>query len=245
MTDGLATGWFHTAQFLCGIPMLLGFRLRIEGQRHIPCRGPALLIANHQSLLDPIIIGLASPRRLCYLARKTLFRNPVVGAVLHSVGGVELDMEGVGKEGIKTILHELQRGQAVVVYPEGTRTEDGRIQPFRPGIQLLIKRTEAPIVPIGIAGAVEAWPYWRPMPYPAPLFPPAGGGVAAVVGPALEAKRIASLPRAKMLTELFEVISGLKERAERLRRGVQPASRRGIASLLKSTPASLPHAAGE
>jgi len=156
----------------------------MEGQRHIPRRGPALLIANHQSMLDPIIIGLASPRRLCYLARKTLFRNPLAGAVLRSVGGVELDMEGIGKEGFKTILHELQRGQAVVVYPEGTRTEDGRIQPFRPGIQLLIRRTEAPIVPIGIAGAFEVWPYWRPLPRLAPLFPPAGGGVAASVGPA-------------------------------------------------------------
>ena len=217
MTDGLATGWFHFAQFLLGLPMILGFRLRIEGQRHIPPRGPALLIANHQSLLDPIVIGLASPRRLCYLARKTLFRNPVVKAVLRSVGGVELDMEGIGKEGIKTILHELQRGQAVVVYPEGTRTEDGRVQPFRPGIQLLIKRTEAPIVPIGIAGAFETWPYWQPLPHPAPLFPRAGEGVAVSVGAPLGAKRFAALPREKMLGELFDVISGLKEKAERLR----------------------------
>jgi 1-acyl-sn-glycerol-3-phosphate acyltransferase len=221
MADGLATGWFHFAQFLCGFPMLLGFRLRIEGQRHIPRCGPALLIANHQSLLDPILIGLASPRRLRYLARKSLFRNPVVKAILHSVGGVELDMEGVGKEGIKTILHELERGQAVVVYPEGTRTEDGRMQPFRPGIQLLIKRTEAPIVPIGIAGAFEVWPYWQPMPHPAPLFPSAGAGVAVSVGPALEAKQFAAKPREKMLSELFEVISRLKERAELLR-GTQP-----------------------
>lgn len=219
MTDALATGWFHTAQFLCTFPLLLGFRLRIEGQRHIPRRGPALLIANHQSLLDPIIIGLASPRRLSYLARKTLFRIPAVGALLRSVGGVELDMEGVGKEGIRTILHELQRGQAVVVYPEGTRTEDGKMQPFRPGIQLLIKRTEAPIVPIGIAGAFEAWPYWRPLPHPAPLF--LGGGeraVAVSVGRALPAKQFATLPREKMLGELFDEIARLKERAERLRR---------------------------
>jgi 1-acyl-sn-glycerol-3-phosphate acyltransferase len=225
MPDGLATGWFHTAQFLLGLPMILGFRLRIEGQRHIPRRGPALLIANHQSLLDPIVIGLASPRRLCYLARKTLFRHPVAGALLRSVGGVELDMEGVGKEGIKTILHELQRGQAVVVYPEGTRTDDGRLQPFRPGIQLLIKRTVAPVVPIGIAGAFEAWPYWRPLPRP--------GTVAVSVGPAVAAKSLAALPREKMLGELFEVVSRLKERAERLRRGP-----------VTSAPAGRPRAAG-
>jgi 1-acyl-sn-glycerol-3-phosphate acyltransferase len=211
MPDGLATGWFHTAQFLLGLPMILGFRLRIEGQRHIPRRGPALLIANHQSLLDPVVIGLASPRRLCYLARKTLFRNPVAGAVLRSVGGVELDMEGVGL--------------AVVVYPEGTRTDDGRMQPFRPGIQLLIKRTEAPVVPIGIAGAFEAWPYWRPLPRP--------GTVAVSVGPAVAAKSLAALPREKMLGELFEVVSRLKERAERLRRG-----------LVTSGPAGRPRAAG-
>jgi 1-acyl-sn-glycerol-3-phosphate acyltransferase len=221
MADGLATGWFHFAQFLLGLPMLLGFRLRIEGRRHIPRHGPALLIANHQSLLDPIVIGLASPRRLCYLARKSLFRNPIVKAVLHSVGGVELDMEGVGKEGIKTILRELQRGQAVVVYPEGTRTEDGRLQPFRPGIQLLIKRTEAPIVPVGIAGAFEAWPYWQPLPHPAPLFPRAGQGVAVSVGAPLRAKPFAAMPREKMLGELFDVIARLKERAERLRRGAK------------------------
>jgi 1-acyl-sn-glycerol-3-phosphate acyltransferase len=106
-----------------------------------------------------------------------------------------------------------------VVFPEGERTWDGKMLPLRPGIQLLIKRTKAPIVPIGIAGAFEAWPRTRAYPIPAPLSWGTGAGTISVsLGKPLDAHYFAELPREKCLTELFDKIHEEQVRAERLRR---------------------------
>src|SRR5262245_2125718 len=125
----------------------LGFSYRFAGTAHVPKKGPALVIANHQSFLDPWIVGMAVKRPLTYLARKTLFRNRLFAAMIRSVNAVPIDQEGVGKEGIRAVLEALEKGQAVLVFPEGSRTPDGVMHELRPGIQLLIKRARAPIVP--------------------------------------------------------------------------------------------------
>jgi 1-acyl-sn-glycerol-3-phosphate acyltransferase len=200
--------------------MTLGFSLRTDGMQYVPRRGPALIIANHQSYLDPIVIGLAARRRIWSLARKTLFRNPLFGFLIHSLNAIPVDLEGVGIQGFRLILQELKRGRAVMVFPEGDRTWDGVIKELRPGIHLLIKKVPAmPIVPMGIAGAYEAWPRWRRLPQPAPLFlPPLSGTIAVAVGRPLDAARYAKLPRQQALAELFEVLKHWHDRAEQLRR---------------------------
>src|SRR5439155_23069576 len=116
---------------------------------------------------------------------------------------------------------QLHLGQAVVVFPEGERTYDGQMHSLRPGIQLLIKRAQAPIIPIGIAGAFDALPRWRSAPTPAPLFWPAcRARIAVSVGEPMEARRYAQMPREQSLRELFERIEAQWRRAERLRRRV-------------------------
>ena len=85
---------------------------------------------------------------------------------MRSVNGVPVDQEGVAKEGLQTVLRELQKGRAVVVFPEGGRCEHGRLEPLKAGILLLLKRVPATIVPMGVAGAFEAWPRPRPLPIP-------------------------------------------------------------------------------
>jgi 1-acyl-sn-glycerol-3-phosphate acyltransferase len=210
---------YDTAYFAAAAAMTLGWSLRTEGRQHIPATGPVLLIANHQSFFDPVLVGLSTRRHLRYLARKTLFGNPVFGWLIRMLNAVPIDQDGVGKEGIKTVLEQLRGGQAVVVYPEGNRSDDGSLQPLKPGIQLLIKRTEAPIVPVGIAGAYEAWSRWRKYPMPAPLFLPARPGCLAVsVGQPLSAGHFAGLPREQSLAELHEALRTQCVRAERLRR---------------------------
>jgi 1-acyl-sn-glycerol-3-phosphate acyltransferase len=197
----------------------LGFSLRLEGTRHVPETGPVLVIANHQSFVDPWIVGLAVKRHLTYLARKTLFRNPWFAAVIRSLNAVSIDQEGVGKEGIKTVIEQLQQGRAVLVFPEGSRTPDGLMHPLRPGIHLLIKRTRALVVPVGIAGAYHAWPIWRSYPIPAPLFlPPAPGTIAVAIGPPLDSQKLAVLERDEFGSELFAAIHKMQIRAEQLRR---------------------------
>jgi 1-acyl-sn-glycerol-3-phosphate acyltransferase len=197
----------------------LGFSLRLAGCKYMPKDGPVLVIANHQSYLDPLLAGLAARRQLVYLARKTLFRNPWFGGLIRTFGAVPIDQEGVGKEGIKTILEQLQLGRPVLVFPEGERTHDGLLHALKPGIHLLIKRTQAPIVPMGIAGAFDAWPRFRRLPCPAPLcWPPGCGTLAVAMGKPIDARRYAEMPRDEALGELYGKIDEVWKAAECLRR---------------------------
>ena len=219
MPDRLSYLWYEGCYCLAMAAMTLGFSLRVDGRRNVPRRGPALLIANHQSFLDPVIVGLGMPRQVCFLARKTLFVNRGFTALIRSLNAVPVDQEGFAKEGLRTVLELLRAGQAVVIFPEGERTSTGQMQPFRPGVQLLIKRAQAPIVPVGIAGAFEALPRTRKLPRLSPLFWPAtGAGLAVSVGRALPARRYAELPREQLLSELFREVQAVQQRAERLRR---------------------------
>jgi 1-acyl-sn-glycerol-3-phosphate acyltransferase len=218
MANWLKTLWYEICRGHIMAGLTLGFSLRWEGGRHIPQRGPALLIANHESFIDPIAVGLTTTRQLCYLARKTLF-TPSFGWFLRSVNCVPVDQEGVAKEGLKTILDLLGKGRAVLVFPEGERTPNGEMQPLKPGIQLLIKRAQAPLIPVGIAGAFHAYPRGRLLPTPAPLFFPASKGTIAVsVGKPLDARHYLDLTREQMLIELRLAIQERKDQAERLRR---------------------------
>jgi 1-acyl-sn-glycerol-3-phosphate acyltransferase len=218
MPGWLNAAWYEVCRCHIMAGLTLGFSLRFEGGRNIPAQGPALLIANHESFLDPIAVGLTTTRQLCYLARKSLF-TPGFGWFLRSVGCVPVNQDGIAKEGLKTILRLLGQGRAVLVFPEGERTITGEMNPLKPGIQLLIKRTQAPIVPVGIAGAFEAFPRTRKVPRLSPLFMPAGKGTIAVsVGQPLDARHYLELPRAQMLIELQQAIQAMKDRAEHLRR---------------------------
>jgi 1-acyl-sn-glycerol-3-phosphate acyltransferase len=228
---------YDSTYYLAAASMSLGWSLRTEGRQHIPAAGPVLLIANHQSFLDPLLVGLGTRRHLCYLARKTLFKKPVFTWLIRMLNAVPVDQEGIGKEGIKTILNQLHKGQAVVVFPEGERTHDGQVQPLRPGIHLLIKRTQAPIVPVGIAGAFDAWSRWRRFPLPAPLFwPGCRATLAVVVGKPLEARPLAEMTRHQALEELFQEMKKVWQRAEHLRAG--PGHRTGPAGFTDRAAAS-------
>jgi len=211
--------WYNCVHIAAMTGFTLGFSYRFEGTCHVPKSGPVLVIANHQSFLDPMIVGLAVKRHLTYLARKTLFKNPVFAQIIRSLNAVPIDQEGVGKEGLKTVIEQLNGGRAVLVFPEGSRTPDGIMHPLRPGIHLLIKRTKALVVPVGIAGAYQAWPLWRKYPIPAPLFLPAGQGTVAVaIGAPIPSEKFAAMSKEEVSTNLFEEIQKMQKRAEEMRR---------------------------
>jgi 1-acyl-sn-glycerol-3-phosphate acyltransferase len=202
---------------LVGMTVLNSYRF--EGRRNIPLTGPALLISNHQSFLDPCAAGCPTRRHLTFLARKTLFRNRFFGSLIRGCNAIPVDQEGIAKEGLKAILDHLKAGEAVLVFPEGERTFTGKIQPLRPGILMLLKRIDAPIIPIGIAGAFDAWPRTRKWPRLSPIFlPPTGAAIAVSVGKPIPAERFRHLPRTEVLTELFAQLERVQARAERLRR---------------------------
>jgi len=211
--------WYKNIYWLSAATMTLGFSLRTRGHRHVPLRGPALVIANHQSFMDPVLIGLAVRRHAVFLARQTLFRHRWLAWLMRSLHAVPVNQEGFAREGLRTILDQLKAGRLVAIFPEGERTHDGPLLPLRPGIHLLIKKMAMPIIPVGIAGAFEAWPRSRAYPIPAPLFLPAGKGTIAVsVGPPLDSRRFADQPRDKVLANLFVALQEQMEQAQRLRR---------------------------
>lgn len=210
--------WYNLVYLFTSNLTTAAFSIRMDRPHPFPKKGPVLVVANHQSFLDPPAICLALGRRLVYLARKSLFRNSFFASVIRGLDAVPIDQDGVGKEGIRTILEELGNGKAVLVFPEGSRTPDGQVHPFRPGIHLLIKKSKALIVPVGIAGAYEAWPIWRKYPLPAPLcLPDRDRAIGVAVGKAIHPDTIAHLPREDMLALLAREVHLLKERAEHLR----------------------------
>lgn len=135
------------------------FRLRYVHRERMINHGPVILAANHQSFLDPPFAGSASDRAIYFLARRTLLDGPFLGWLLPKLNVIPVDSEG-GKDrtALKALIRILKAGQGTLVFPEGQRTPDGNLQPALPGVGLVIAKTLAPVVPMRIFGAFDAWP---------------------------------------------------------------------------------------
>jgi 1-acyl-sn-glycerol-3-phosphate acyltransferase len=133
------------------------FRWRVFNPERVPMQGPAILACNHASYLDPPLVGAGVKRGINYLARENLFRFPVLGWVLRRWQVVPVDREGGGARGLKAILDRLLAGGAIILFPEGTRTRDGQLQPARSGIGLTVIKSNAPVVPVRVFGTFEAY----------------------------------------------------------------------------------------
>lgn len=133
------------------------FRWQVYNPERVPRQGPVILAANHSSFLDPPLVGSGLKRDINYLARKSLFRYPVLGWILRTVNAVPVDRDGGGAAGLKAIMDRLHDGGAIILFPEGTRTRDGRLQPARSGIGLTVIKSDAPVVPVRTFGTYEAW----------------------------------------------------------------------------------------
>src|SRR5579859_7378203 len=133
------------------------FGWRVCNPERVPLKGPVILASNHASFLDPPLVGAGIKRGINYLARENLFRFPILGWILHQWQVVPVDREGGGAKGLKAILDRLLAGGAIILFPEGTRTRDGQLQPARSGIGLTVIKSEAPVVPVRVFGTYEAW----------------------------------------------------------------------------------------
>ena len=133
------------------------FRWRVYGAEHVPLSGGVILASNHASFLDPPLVGSGLKRDINYLARESLFRYPGIGALLRSWNSVPVDRDGGGARGLKKILDRLLAGGVIILFPEGTRTKDGKLQPARSGIGLTVIKSTAPVVPVRVFGTYEAY----------------------------------------------------------------------------------------
>ncbi len=133
------------------------FRRRIYNAERVPATGPVILACNHASFLDPFLVGSCLHRPVSYLARETLFRFPLLGAVLRSWNTVPVDRDGGSGAGLRAIFERLERGGAILLFPEGTRTRDGQLQVARAGIGMTVIKSTAPLVSVRVFGTFEAY----------------------------------------------------------------------------------------
>lgn len=145
------------------------FRWRIHHVGRVPATGPIIIASNHVSYLDPPLIGSAIERTVHPLARKTLFSIPLFGALIRQLNALPVDRDGGGGAGLKTILEHLRHGAAIILFPEGTRSPDGRPIRAKAGIGLAVIKSDALVVPVRCFGTYEAAGIHRTFPRPYPI----------------------------------------------------------------------------
>jgi len=153
--------WYWGFYYLVTVIARLFFRFRIVHPERRLLTGPVILAMNHESYLDPPLVGIASGREVYFLARKTLLDLPVFRWLLPKLNVVPVDQQGTDRSALKALIRIVKAGHATVVFPEGARTLDGQLQPVQPGIGFVIAKTLAPVLPMRIFGAHEAMPRGR------------------------------------------------------------------------------------
>lgn len=174
------TWWMHGLAAVSRMALAGITRIKLEGALDsIPKDGPVILAANHASNLDPVVLGaVVLPkvgRRFQWLGKKELFDWPVVGWIARNGGVHPVDRAAADVEAFRLAKRILDEGHVLFVFPEGTRSADGRLQEARDGTSVLALRTDAPILPVGIAGSHGVWPRGQKLPRP-------GGHVTIRVG---------------------------------------------------------------
>ncbi len=151
---------------LCRLCFGTYFRWRVYDSDRMPTTGPVILASNHASFMDPPLVGASVHRQINYLARDTLFPIPLLGTALRLWKVVPVDRTGGGAAGLKGILDRLLGGGAILLFPEGTRTSDGRFQRARSGIGLVVIKSTAPVLPVRLFGTFDAFGRHRRWPRP-------------------------------------------------------------------------------
>jgi glycerol-3-phosphate dehydrogenase (NAD(P)+) len=141
------------------------FRLARTGLEHVPARGPVIFASNHRSFLDPFVIGTLTRRPVYYVAKRELFRKPLVAWFLNSLGAFPVERGHSDAEMLETARQILERGDALAIFPEGTRIRPGSLATPRRGVGRLALETGAPVVPVAIIGTEEIRRGWRIRPH--------------------------------------------------------------------------------
>ena len=163
---GLGRGLYDWLWVVCRTLAVSVFGFRVRFAEPLPRRGGLIVLSSHQSLFDPLLLGLAADRRLSSLARSSLYRFKPFAAVITALDAVPIDRNASMVKAMKAVIGRLRAGCAVVIFPEGTRTATGELGEIKGGFALLAKKAEVPIVPVAIVGAYECWPRSRLLPRP-------------------------------------------------------------------------------
>lgn len=148
---------FWIARSLIAIYIRAFCRLKRTGQTNIPRDGGLIIASNHLAAADPFIMGTAVPRELSFMAKKELFDIPVEGWLIKRFNAFPVDRFGLDLAVIKKSLEILKSGMALVMFPEGTRSKDGKIQDGKIGVGMLARKAKVPIIPVYIENSKKAW----------------------------------------------------------------------------------------
>ena len=147
-------GWHYSlAKSVIGAVMGTVTRWEVKGRDLVPQSGGLVIASNHISFWDPMLIGAALPREVHYLAKEELFSNPVFGRVIRSYNAIPIRRGMVDLSGMARAIETLRRGEAMMLFPEGTRMRDGELHPARPGVGMMAVNADVPIVPCYISGS--------------------------------------------------------------------------------------------
>jgi len=188
------------------------YRVRVFGRENWPAEGGALVCSNHQGFMDPPLIGLCCDRQLNFLAKKSLFKFPIKSAI-EWLNAIPVNRSGTGLDGLKETLKRLRGGEMVLIFPEGTRSENGDLGQLKPGFVTVARKGRAPIVPVTFDGSFQAWPKWQLL--------PSIGVVHVKIGKPITPEEIA-----QMSDE--ELLSALQQRMDTMFREVQYSRARSM-----------------
>ena len=189
------SGFYSVCKPIAVAIMRTMWRLRGYGMHHVPMTGPVLLVSNHSSVLDPPFVGGVSPRQLYFLAKAELFEIPGFGRLIRALNARPVRREGADAAALRVALRVLEAGGALLVFPEGTRGEEGTLREPKPGAALLAVLSGAPVVPVFVRGSGHAWPRGRRLPRPAK--------VVVTFGPPLRFERSAGADK----KEYYDTVS--------------------------------------
>ncbi|MFG6668399.1 1-acyl-sn-glycerol-3-phosphate acyltransferase [Halomonas sp. HNIBRBA4712] len=141
--------------------MRASYRLRVQGREHVPAKGAALVVCNHVSFMDALVLGGASPRPLRFVMDQPIFDSPWLKWWFLLVGAIPVESERRTPAGLRRTLEKvseaLRDGEVVMIFPEGRLTPDGEVHAFRRGLETMLARDNVPVVPAGLAGLWGSW----------------------------------------------------------------------------------------
>jgi len=182
------------------------FRPKVVGTEFVPKEGGVLIVANHPTYLDPILLAIVAPRPFSFVAKRPLFFMPVVRTFLWLTDCVPVEQDAPDRRALCLSIQKLRQGDALVVFPEGTRSEYGRLRPFQLGPAMIAAEAQVAIVPCGLAGVYRAWRMEAPLPRPAPVAIVFGQPFSPFLPPDLPRREGLRVLTEKMRCEIVKLI---------------------------------------
>ncbi len=157
---------FKLARWIPIVYFRIFHRIEFHGSENVPAAGPVIIASNHISYYDPVIVGTGVGRDIEFMAWDKLFTIPILRRVIRFFGAFPVELSKTDKSAYVNALRSLSKGKALIIFPEGGRSDDGRVKDLKTGIAHIAHKTNARIVPVTIVGAYEAWPKHRLLPRP-------------------------------------------------------------------------------